>query len=47
MGGTPEINLSIDFTDIVEAFQNLRYIGELRQRWREIKKLDYTSFNMS
>jgi len=23
----------------VEGFQDLRYIGELRQRWEEIKKL--------
>ena len=24
---------------IIQAFQNLSYIGELRQRWEEIKKL--------
>ena len=24
---------------IIQAFQDLRYIGELRQRWFEIKKL--------
>jgi len=24
---------------IIQAFQNLSYIGEMRQRWEEIKKL--------
>jgi hypothetical protein len=24
---------------VIELFQNLSYIGELRQRWEEIKKL--------
>ena len=24
---------------VIESFQNLSYIGELRQRWEEIKKL--------
>jgi hypothetical protein len=24
---------------VIESFQNLNYIGELRQRWEEIKKL--------
>jgi len=24
---------------IIQAFQNLSYIGEMRQRWQEIKKL--------
>jgi hypothetical protein len=32
-------NISIDFASIIQAFQDLRYIGELRQRWNEIKKL--------
>jgi hypothetical protein len=26
-------------TKVIESFQNLSYIGELRQRWEEIKKL--------
>ncbi|OGH07690.1 MAG: hypothetical protein A2W22_00450 [Candidatus Levybacteria bacterium RBG_16_35_11] len=24
---------------VIESFQNLSYIGELRQRWEEIKRL--------
>ena len=24
---------------VIESFQNLSYIGEMRQRWEEIKKL--------
>lgn len=40
--GLPEPRLSIiNFNSVVEAFQDLRYIGELRQRWNEIKKLQY------
>lgn len=35
----PWINLTFDFTSIIHAFQDLRYIGELRERWNEIKKL--------
>ncbi|HEV2339646.1 MAG TPA: hypothetical protein VGT05_02635 [Patescibacteria group bacterium] len=35
----PWLTLTIDFTSIIQAFQDLRYIGELRQRWLEIKKL--------
>ncbi|OGH14230.1 MAG: hypothetical protein A2687_05905 [Candidatus Levybacteria bacterium RIFCSPHIGHO2_01_FULL_38_26] len=35
----PRINITIDFSSIINAFQDLRYIGELRQRWNEIKKL--------
>jgi len=38
----PRITISIDssqFTRIIQAFQDLRYIGEMRQRWEEIKKL--------
>jgi hypothetical protein len=34
-----EVNIAIDFTSIIQAFQDLRYIGELGQRWNEIKKL--------
>ena len=32
----PEIIIT---AKVVESFQNLSYIGELRQRWEEIKKL--------
>jgi len=36
----PWINITVDFNAIIQAFQDLRYIGELRQRWDEIKKLN-------
>jgi|GEM_PF-6349425 len=39
----PRINITIDFEAIYLAFQDLRYIGELRQRWNEIKKLSSIS----
>jgi hypothetical protein len=32
----PEIIIT---AKVIESFQNLSYIGELRQRWEEIKKL--------
>jgi len=35
----PRLILTIDIPSIIQAFQDLRYIGELRQRWNEIKKL--------
>lgn len=38
----PRLNITIDFGSIIQAFQDLRYIGELRQRWNEIKKLQST-----
>ena len=38
----PWTNITLDFTSIIHAFQNLSYIGELRQRWNEIKKLQNT-----
>lgn len=28
------------FDNIIHTFQNLGYIGEMRQRWEEIKKLN-------
>jgi hypothetical protein len=34
----PSSIITIDFTSIIQAFQGLRYIGELKQRWEEIKK---------
>ena len=39
--GLPEpwANITLDFEAIIQAFQDIRYIGELRQRWNEIKKL--------
>ncbi len=33
---SPEIIIT---AKVIESFQNLSYIGELRQRWEEIKKL--------
>lgn len=36
-----EIDISFDFASIYEAFQDLSCIGQLRQRWNEIKKLQY------
>ncbi len=38
----PWTNISIDFEAIIKAFQDLLYIGELRQRWNEIKKLQHS-----
>jgi len=35
----PWINITFDLPSIIQAFQDLRYLGELRQRWEEIKKL--------
>lgn len=35
----PWANLTLDFEAILRALQDVRYIGELRQRWNEIKKL--------
>lgn len=36
---SPRISITVDFANILAAFQNLSYIGELRQRWEEIKRL--------
>ena len=38
----PWTNITLDFEAIIKAFQDIRYIGELRQRWNEIKKLQQT-----
>lgn len=35
----PSPIIILDFTSIIQGFQDLRYIGELRQGWEEIKKL--------
>jgi len=35
----PEINLTQNFTDVVEVFSNMSYIADLKHRWEEIKKL--------
>jgi hypothetical protein len=41
----PRLLITIDYTGIVQFFQDLRYIGEMRQRWNEIKK--FQVFNTS
>ncbi len=33
------LHTAIDYSKIIQTFQNLCYIGELRQRWEEIKRL--------
>lgn len=33
---SPEIIIT---AKVIESFQNLSYVGEMRQRWEEIKKL--------
>ncbi len=38
----PWTNITIDFEANIQAFQDVKYIGELRQRWNEIKKLQVT-----
>ena len=35
----PCVNITIDLASIIQAFQNLSYFGEFKQRWEEIKKL--------
>ena len=35
----PWINITSSFEAILQAFQNLVFIGELRERWNEIKRL--------
>ena len=32
---------------VIDALENLKYIGELRQRWNEIKKLQVGTFAIS
>jgi hypothetical protein len=35
----PELSIQQGFEAILKTFENVSYIGELRQRWVEIKKL--------
>ncbi|MBI4129784.1 hypothetical protein HY468_00555 [Candidatus Roizmanbacteria bacterium] len=35
----PWTNITIDYNSITDTFQDVRYIGELRERWKEIKKI--------
>lgn len=34
----PQLAIQIDFENIFNSFQNVMFMGELRQRWLEIKK---------
>ncbi len=43
----PRINITLDFSSIILEFQDVRYIGELRQRWEEIKKLQKSLGNIT
>lgn len=36
----------INFDRIIQAFQDLRYIGEMRQRWEEIKRLQISTLTI-
>jgi len=36
---SPKITIQNSFIEIYHAFQNLVIMGELRQRWEQIKKL--------
>lgn len=38
-GHEPRINITNILNSIIEAFQDIKYITELKQRWSEIKKL--------
>jgi hypothetical protein len=35
----PKLSIQESFDEILKVFENACYIGELRQRWLEIKKL--------
>jgi len=35
----PKLSIQQSFEAIIKVFENVSYIGELRQRWLEIKKL--------
>jgi len=35
----PRLSIQQSFEAIIKAFENVSYVGELRQRWLEIKKL--------
>lgn len=37
-----EIIIQLDFEDVIRGFQDLRHMGEMRQRWLEIKRLSPT-----
>jgi hypothetical protein len=39
----PWTNITIDFEAIIRSFQDACYIGELRQRWNEINKLNHSA----
>ncbi len=35
----PKLSIQQSFDEILKVFENVSYIGELRQKWLEIKKL--------
>jgi len=35
----PKLSIQQSYEEILKVFENASYIGELRQRWNEIKKL--------
>lgn len=37
----PKHPIPIDFDGILQAFQHVGYMGELKQRWLEIKRLQH------
>jgi len=43
----PWANITIGSEAIIKVFQDSRYIGELRQRWREIKKIKIVATSAS
>ncbi len=43
----PQIIILPHFDKILKAIQDTRYVGELRQRWLEIKKLRAPHLNMA
>lgn len=35
----PSFNITPNFQEIIDKLQELKYFGEMKQRWLEIKKL--------
>lgn len=40
----PELIITLDYSSIMNAFGDLRYVCEMKQRWDEIKKLNVVTF---
>ena len=43
----PWHTITLDFNPIIHAFQNLGHIGKLRQRWKEIQRLQLSQRNQT